>query len=653
MNILIPQLTKVKLNGYSPIFTETVEFQIDNKLFIVLGGNGLGKTTILQSVIFGIAGPSDENIEPQYKERRWNRQYFKDRLDNPNAASIEVTFILGKNEVTLKRSVTFDKISEFVLNGETLTDDRQLTDEYFETFLQKDCGYNDIADFNFIIHRLCYLSEKRENLAWEMESQIRILMQILSDRSVESKFRGKRAIVKEMDSAIRHKTVEINSLDKRIQKNSEIEKPGEIMSGSQKTLDTAQENEPDVDKIRLDILQKNVIEVSNLTIVKQKEFNDLRYRHSTAVGEIENLRDQLSKFEHAFFFEQLNKFESSEAKLAIYKLIHYHLCPACGTKSDSLYEQASNFIRDNCCPLCGTSQVVEKDTLNPGLEAELSEKIHSKINLEKLIISGEKQLNKLNETLSELNLEINRHILNRKPSIIYIEKQEDNKIDESGSRHKLVNALEALMLERNELLVQFHKLQKELDDEYENFNTTNNERIERLFKFYEQYATEFLGIKCTLAPIDSKDRFLNLKLYVPFFNNKIRSNSDSCSEAQRFFLDIAFRMALIDLISSLGGHPGTFICETPENALDVTYIGNVSDMFQLFSWRRNNTLLLTSNIQIGGIAQNILSKIKTRKLRITSFLNLVEIGNLSEVQASEFGRNLLDQQIRQIIRGTV
>ena len=379
MNILIPQLVRVKLSGYSPIFTETVEFSIDNKLFIILGGNGLGKTTILQSVIFGIAGPSDENIEPLFKERRWNRQYFKDRLDNPNGASIDITFLLGNNQITLKRSISSDKISEFILNGELLTDDRQLADEYFETFLQNDCGYNALSDFNFIIHQLCYLSEKRENLAWELESQTRILMQILSDRNTEKEFRGKRAIVKEMDSAIRHKTVEINALDKRIQQKPDIQQTSQKTTTTKEAIEINPEKEQDLDKLRLDLLQKNVIEVSNLTISKQKEFNDLRYRHSIAVIEIENLRDQLSKFEHAFFFEQLNKFESEEAKLAIYKLIHYHLCPACGTKSDSLYEQANKFIKDSCCPICGTSQVIETDTINPGTEAELSEKIKLKM----------------------------------------------------------------------------------------------------------------------------------------------------------------------------------------------------------------------------------------------------------------------------------
>lgn len=647
MNILIPQLKRVKLNGYNPIFAQTVEFAIDNNLFIVLGGNGLGKTTILQSIIFGIAGPSDDNVEPQYKERRWGRQYFKDRLDNPNSASIEISFNIGTNEVVLKRALNSDKISEFTLNGQLLTDDRQLAEEYFETFLQNDCGYYQLDDFNFVVHKLCYLSEKRENLAWDVESQIRILMQILTDQDIEKKFRKRRGLLKELDSSIRHKTVEINALEKRLQEINAPQTP-ESAASKGKSLDP-----PSIlDQSLLDSLQKSILDVSTRTLTKQHEFNELRFKHSALVSEIEVLREELSKFEHNFFFEQLNKFESNETKLAIYKLIHYHLCPACGTKSDSLYEQASNYIKENCCPICGTSHIIEKETLNPGIEAELSEKIRAKTSLEKNIISIERELGKLNEALSTLNLEINKHILSRKSTVVYIERAKDNSSLEANSESKLIQALSVLTAERNDLLIQFKKLQLELDDEYDRFNALNNERIERLFGFYEQYATEFLGIKCTLKPIENKDKFVNIKLYVPNFNDKVRSSADSCSEAQRFFLDIAFRMALIDLISHLSSFSGTFVCETPENALDITYIGNVSDMFQMFAWEKKNVLLLTSNVQSDGIAQHILTKIKSKKHRLNSFLNLIEIGNLSEVQASPAGRDLLDRQIKQIIKGS-
>ena len=647
MNIVIPRLKEVKLTGFDPIFSKTVEFNINDQLYIILGGNGLGKTTILQAIIFGIAGPADDNIEPQFKERRWNRSYFRDRLDHPTNASIEVSFALNDAVITIKRTLSSDRISELYIDGILITDDKQVSDKLFEEYLQEQCGYSNVEDFNFVVHKLCYLSEKRENLAWNMEAQTRILMQILANPNVENWFRKRRNTIKEIDSAIRHKTVSINALQKRIQQSNDQIEDNELNKVANAELDGAEKS---FDQSRLDTLQKNILDLNAKLTNKRREFYDLKFKHTNVVVEIDKLRDDLSKFEHAFFFEQLNKLESNEAKLSVYKLLHYKLCPACGNQSEDLYNRAINFIKEDRCPICGTEQVLESGSLKPGTEAELSEKIKLKIDFEKEIISIENEINDFEETLRVYNQEINEHILTRRSSVVYIEKVNVANEAETAPLEKLHAAYNALITDRNELQIQFDGLEQELNNEYENFKITNNNRIEQLFVYYEKYASEFLTIPCTLSSVGSSDRFLNLELFVPVFNDRVRRTPESCSEAQRFFLDIAFRMALVDLINELSGYKGTFICETPENALDITYINNVADMFQLFSWTNKNVLLLSSNIQVEGIAQNILTKVKEKKQRVNYFLNLVEIGNLSQVQASDYGRELLNREIDKILK---
>jgi ABC-type branched-subunit amino acid transport system ATPase component len=41
-------------------------------IYLVLGGNGLGKTTLMQAVVYGLAGGADERIEDN-KALRWSR----------------------------------------------------------------------------------------------------------------------------------------------------------------------------------------------------------------------------------------------------------------------------------------------------------------------------------------------------------------------------------------------------------------------------------------------------------------------------------------------------------------------------------------------------------------------------------------------------
>ncbi|PTQ92467.1 hypothetical protein C8P68_11267 [Mucilaginibacter yixingensis] len=285
-----------------------------------------------------------------------------------------------------------------------------------------------------------------------MEAQTRILMQILADPNAENWFRKRRNTIKEIDSAIRHKTVSINALQKRIQQSTDGQVNKQPPTAD---IDVVDLTEKSFDQSRLDVLQKNILELNGKLTNKRREFYDFKFKHTNAVVEIDKLRDDLSKFEHAFFFEQLNKLESNEAKLSVYKLLHYKLCPACGNQSEDLYNRAVNFIKEDRCPICGTEQVLESGSLKPGTEAELSEKLKLKIDLEKEIISIENDINNFEESLRVYNQEINEHILTRRSSVVYIEKAADANEVESAPLEKLQAAYNALVTDRNELQIQF------------------------------------------------------------------------------------------------------------------------------------------------------------------------------------------------------
>jgi hypothetical protein len=196
-----------------------------------------------------------------------------------------------------------------------------------------------------------------------------------------------------------------------------------------------------------------------------------------------------------------------------------------------------------------------------------------------------------------------------------------------------------------ELIAEIDDLTRDLDTQYESFLTAVSSRLERLRELYAAYGSAFLGLPCTLTEVSAGDRFLDLKLFVPEFNGKIRDTEESCSEAQRFFLDIAFRMALIDLATEIGGSVATFLCETPESALDLSYIDNVVEMFARFAGRAH-TLLLTTNIQRHGLAERLLSTVEgDRRKRV---VNLLEVGQLSEVQRRR--RRELNAAVKSMVR---
>ncbi len=112
--IILPRISRVRLTGFAPLFDKTVEFKIpeDPGSFLILGGNGLGKTTILQSIIFAIAGIADRDQQDAREDSRfkWDMSYFKDRLKDPKSAEVIVEFSLGKKNIEVRRGLNNEQI---------------------------------------------------------------------------------------------------------------------------------------------------------------------------------------------------------------------------------------------------------------------------------------------------------------------------------------------------------------------------------------------------------------------------------------------------------------------------------------------------------------------------------------------------------------
>lgn len=112
--IILPRICRVQLSGFAPLFDQSVEFSVPDKpgSFLILGGNGLGKTSILQSVVFAIAGIADHDLQDARENSRykWDMSYFKDRVNEPQNAEILVEFLLGKTRIQVRRGLDNDKV---------------------------------------------------------------------------------------------------------------------------------------------------------------------------------------------------------------------------------------------------------------------------------------------------------------------------------------------------------------------------------------------------------------------------------------------------------------------------------------------------------------------------------------------------------------
>jgi recombinational DNA repair ATPase RecF len=78
VRIKLPLITGFRVSGFIPIYSAEIELTMADGPYVILGGNGLGKTTLMQAVVYALAGGLDDKTE-EIKALRWSSNYFSGR----------------------------------------------------------------------------------------------------------------------------------------------------------------------------------------------------------------------------------------------------------------------------------------------------------------------------------------------------------------------------------------------------------------------------------------------------------------------------------------------------------------------------------------------------------------------------------------------
>ena len=623
--LILPRLTNLTVEGFEPIFRTKVELTIRSGVSVVLGGNGLGKTTLMQALVYGLTGGVSEEIEED-KRLRWGHAYFRSRLapKQLRTARITVSYNLGKERLTVRRGLLGSHVEAFRSSSAfpSWIENKEAAERALGTVLRDFGGYANMDDFAFVVHRLMYLPESRRLLAWDTNAQTRILMLLNRDLAEEQEFRSRRDRLKRLDSRKRHVHVQLGHAEQALinildEDESEDDVPDPIESPEQAAID------------ELPNLLKELGGASKERVEAGEQMRSVARSITVLANEVDDLQRSADNAE-AELVSSLLEGEERESNLAIYKLLENAICPCCGTKQKVMQATARQFQREQKCVLCGSDANEPESPELSSIRSQLAEKTNAlQANEEAHRLLQQKFL-AARDHEDAVQAQVNT--IRFSQPILMIP---DSSLAKT-TREDMLRRRESLEREEADLAIQLATLQAELENEYNTFLRSVSDRMITLKQAYERYASEFLGIPCQLVPEQDADRLLDLTAFIPEFNGALRPTPDSCSEAQRFFLDIAFRMALLDLASEMGGSPTSFICETPENALDLSYLDNVVKMFHAFV-EKKHSVILSANLQEAGLASRIMSGVSQSERR-GRVVNLLEIGQLTAVQQGSLSR---------------
>ena len=516
------------------------------------------------------------------------------------------------------------EFSRFQYNGEVEFDGdghtmSSLEAEYHER-LTEAVGLGSFEQFVFLQHFVFTFDEGRHLLLWSQRSLNHALhLCIGSDFDRANKADALQRQMERAGSLARNKQYQASGVSNRISalRDALGEDGGDEEEGP---------IPEEVERTHRAIGEKVQAQQDKVT-KKLGEMRDAELKWANASSRLSALQAEFSRE----FSRHVHKRSRVELHPLVSATLSEDECAVCGTGGVASGMKAR--ISEGHCPLCETElpdPVPDEDSVarlkeidgqvaasKDALEAATADK--ERVSAE--AIAAEERLNAFKEELREFE-EANRRVL------LEADPGDSAKVRETISRLEeelgdLLDQKEAKYRERDKLMRQLVKLQRELERQYE---LAEDEFV----PLFQRLAYSFLGIEL-LVRAESNEGITSIGLSLLLeMRGSVRREEYQLSESQRFFLDIALRMAMAQYMSKQGNEATLYI-DTPEGSLDIAYEARAGSMFAEFV-ELGHDIVMTANINSSQILRRLARKCGRSRMTVQRMTSWTE---LSDVQLSE------------------
>ncbi|MBT2653225.1 AAA family ATPase [Oceanobacillus sp. ISL-73] len=648
--IFLPKLIKIEVNNFSLYKQQpTFSFNFEDGISAIIGVNGIGKTTFIELILYCLVG-----FKREYKQNKrankitftkTNTDYFtsrfNDEFDNESVYAI-LTYKIGKEQISICRSLVKDEVLYVVINEKKYV----ISEEEYNKIILERLGFTEFRSLQTIIREFLVFDEQRLNVAWEMDNQDEILRILLLDEGLLVKFNELEKKIVYLDSTGRHLSEDRRIAKERIAVLVEEKKKllGDVKKATEDTQDKDKLNYSELLGMKTELeAEINDIEAELDQLINDS--NKYMYEINKYIGERNKLNQDLEGLDNRINKEEAKLYSSIYDRLPDYyfslekTLINDGKCLACNSKDKKLKERFKQHKENQTCIVCSSPINIEEE-IDPNIVMALNNLNNDRQELQKKIENRQKNLDRNNSAYSKIDTEVQ--------SLLKVKEQKSQKliqIESLLSEHKKdvpKDTYSQLLLNLDN---QINKLTKQISEVYGERDAAKEEMMQmqeqfasqikrinnELSSYFNKYASTFLGLECELTMKRSVIRFIPHIQFMPKVSGIERGSIYSVSESQRFFLDQAFRMAIIDFLQQkIEDFETFFITETPEGSLDLVYEDQVANMFLLFA-KSSNNIIFTSNLNSSNFLYKIFNKfdIKNKSDRV---LNMVEKGNMSILQ---------------------
>ncbi len=472
-----------------------VNEDINEGVYCLAGANGLGKTTFLNSINYGLTGvvlePNRDPYSPGeivFENKKYTERYFKGRLASKDEkkAEIEIIFkvkttyfriirgFFEREELRLLEIFTSDGNRKQVLFKNKNESPKQLNDRY-QKALAEEIGFVSFDYFMFYQLYILTFDENRRMIFWDDRASSNALAVAFNSNPKDAE--------KISDLTRRMEKHESNGRNARwqaTQANNKIKELKEKTKG--KKVANIDKLESEFKKIHKEV-EKSEKAFNNISI----EYDSMLKKQSHLNSEIMHLRIEHTKLFSRYSKPRSKLLENTNVQLSVKK----QKCCLCDSHGSYVVESIERNIHKEKCPLCST-------TINESDNAEQS----------KLL----KQIQKNDENISVKNVQL----------------------------ENLIHEVEGKKNELEKAEFEFENAKKKLTDFTEDhsdisFKGTGNQNIDSLI---EQYQSQF-----TLADKEAKDEYAKRDKLKPEYEKLLKKVEAAYKEAQTVFVPIFKKLA--------------------------------------------------------------------------------------------------------------
>lgn len=338
-----------------------IDFQ--SGLTLVLGANGLGKTTLVSLLYRLCIGTYDigaltasgelggKKIQAR-KQPLSRRRWFAERVnDGAVDATATLDFELGPTSFSVTRSLDNLELLDLSIDEESVPAE----EAGYQRAVEESAGVNVLGEWILLLRHLTFYFEDRRALVWDPSAQRQLLrLLFLSPRASKEWVDAERDVL-QRDSAARNTQAVLSRLEQTLAAGEEAaSSDGEI----REELAALQELQ-EVDQPRLDDLNDQITELEERRQDARLDALTAEARHESAYRDLERL--QIQAITAAF------PTSGETARYLIAQLISDGVCLACGHRSPKTSATLKARLEAERCVVCNSK--IEPSAPSPSKRA--------------------------------------------------------------------------------------------------------------------------------------------------------------------------------------------------------------------------------------------------------------------------------------------